>query len=158
KLARADECLADFDKSSEAWLKAEADKLVHDYNPNTRKYRVVCEKAPVAPPRLTIITGDAIHSLPSCLDFLLYALAVHHANEEPAPKGKRLGFRVVDTNKADFDGKWADRLEHLSLKARAEIERLQPFRERAIREADWLSSLLILDKLNNIYKHRRLSV
>jgi hypothetical protein len=64
----------------------------------------------------------------------------------------------VDTNEADFDGRWAKRLEYLSIQARAEIENLQPFRERPVRQADWLSSFLVLDKLNNIYKHRRLSV
>ncbi len=59
--------------------------------------------------------GDAFHSLRSCLDLLVYALAVHESKEEP-------------------------------------------FREEPVRDADWLSSLLVLDKLNNIYKHRRLSI
>jgi hypothetical protein len=158
RLARADECLADFDQASQAWVQAEADKIVHDYDPDTRKYHIVCEKAPVAPLRLTIVIGDAIHSLRSCLDFLVYALAVHESNEEPPPNWNRLAFPAVDNNEADFDRIWAKRLKHLSDEARAEIENLQPFRERPVREADWISSLLVLDQLDNIYKHRRLSV
>jgi hypothetical protein len=158
RLARADECLAEFDQASQAWVQAEADKVVHDYDPDTREYRIVCEKAPVAPPRLAIVIGDAIHSLRSCLDFLVYALAVHESSEEPPPNWNRLAFPAVDTNETDFNGKWAKRLEHLSDEARAEIENLQPFRERPVREADWISSLFILDQLDNIHKHRRLSV
>jgi hypothetical protein len=158
RLARADECLADFNSACQIWVKEEADKLVHDYDPETRKYSVVCKKAPVAPPRLTIVLGDAIHSLRSCLDFLVYALAVHESQQEPPPNASRLAFPVVHTNEVEFDRRWAERLEHLSIEARAEIENLQPFREYPARASDWICSLLVLEKLNNVYKHRRLSV
>ena len=36
------------------------------------------------------------------------------SKEEPPPNGSRLAFPIVDTNEADFDGRWAKRLEHLS--------------------------------------------
>lgn len=158
KIERANEYLADFNASSHAWLQAEADKIVREHDPQTCEFRLVLKKAPKAPARLSIIVGDVLSSFRSCLDHLMYAVAVHESQQEPPPNAARLAFPVVDTNEADFDGRWAERLEYLSVEARAEIKNLQPFRESPVAPPGEIHWLYALDKLNNIYKHRRLGV
>ena len=58
KLARTNEYLADFSTSSQAWVAAEADKIVHDCDTDTGKYLIVLKKAPVTPSRLAIVIAS----------------------------------------------------------------------------------------------------
>jgi hypothetical protein len=160
RIERANECLADYKTACQTWVKDEADKIVHENRPDTRQYQIICKKTPIPPVRLATLVGDTIHCFRSCLDLLVYAVAVHESNQEPPPNASSLAFPAVATDEADFDAKWANRLQHLSIEARAVIENLQPFREvpPGFPPKDWVSWLSALDKLDNIYKHRRLGV
>lgn len=101
-------------------------------------------------PMLSVIIGEILHDLRSCLDHALWQLVIH----DGGTPHNRTGFPIY-LNEGGFDSESNRRrgmLEGLSTESIAEIKGLQPFKtgENA------LSPLWQLHELHNFDKHRTL--
>jgi hypothetical protein len=155
KLQRADKHFAELDEIRQDWLDADKGEIVHENHPEAREYVVICKRAPEPPPEIGVVVGEMMHSLRSCLDNLVYALAIHETKQNPPPCWKQLQFPIL-SNEADFNGRWKERLSVFSDTARAVMKELQPFKEHSLALSN--HGLWIIHELDIIDKHRRLSV
>ncbi len=155
KLQRAHKHFSEFDEIRQRWVNTDPGEIVHENHPDAREYLVICKRAPVPPSEMGVVIGEIVHSLRSCLDNLIYALAIQETKQDPPPHWQRLDFPIF-SKKADFNKQWQERLSIFSEGAQTLIKELQPFKEHSHN----LSShgLWLLHELDIIDKHRRLSV
>lgn len=96
--------------------------------------------------------GDALHNMRVPLDYLAFAIADQHAPAFAAAKPRQIAFPICEdvSDWPSFEGKlrqWASDQAILAFKG------LQPYHGR---HAPKREPLLVLDKLENPHKHRRL--
>lgn len=155
KLQRAHKHFSEFDEIRQRWVNTDPGEIVHEKDLDAREYLVICKRAPVPPSEMGVVIGEMVHNLRSCLDNLIYVLAIQETKQDPPPHWQRLEFPIF-SKEADFKRQWQERLSIFSEDARTLIKELQPFKEHSHN----LSShgLWVLHELDIIDKHRRLSV
>jgi len=157
KMQRADEQIKNLNAEVSDWLEKNRHlyRTIHepDYDARQAILRVT---GPSPPLRFSVIAGEIVHHLRSCLDHLVYQLVI--ANSGP-PDGKLervLQFPICDTPKK-FEVAVVKRgqIKGVSDAAAAEIERRQPYHNKVdIR----LHPLWLLRELDDADKHRLLVV
>jgi hypothetical protein len=110
--------------------------------------------APIPGPEFSIILGDGIHQLRSCLDHLV-CLAAMRRHARSICEDSKLSFPITK-NSADFDNIWQVQKGVLSRNVGADafglIQDAQPYKRNRLHPAR--DPLYILSKLDNIDKHR----
>jgi hypothetical protein len=101
------------------------------------------------------MAGDCVTNLRSALDHLVYAFAIRDTGNSVPPDSRKLQFPICDSREA-FDGDVRrKRLQGLSVKAQAFVERAQPYH----RSHQSLPPVLtVLREFNDLDKHRLLNV
>jgi hypothetical protein len=146
KLQRAYKHFSELDKVRQRWVNTDAGEIVHENHPEAREYLVICKRAPVPPPEMSVIVGEIVHGLRSSLDNLIYALAIRESKQGPPPFWKRLEFPIYK-DEADFNNQWQKRLSIFSQGARTLIKDLQPFNEHPLdlsRNGLWIMPLMVV--------------
>lgn len=107
-------------------------------------------KIPV-PPNIPLIIGDCVHSLRCSLDYLVWQLVIAEGN-----RPKDCNQFPICTTRESFKNATVKRhrLDGVSPKAAAEIERVQPY--NTTQGIESLNTLCVLQKLSNTDKHRRI--
>jgi hypothetical protein len=114
--------------------------------------RLVNVKPP--PPELSVLIGDCVHNFRSALDHLAYALAASYTAPLPQAYARTSAFPIFRTGplyRRTGPAGAAYKMRGMSRRARAAIQRLQPYHRR---KRPGLSSLWMLEELSNIDKHR----
>jgi hypothetical protein len=108
------------------------------------------------PMRFSILSGEVVHHLRSCLDHIIWALADSQVKSGPgAAKLEFPIFHAKPSNKSSFDRKIAGVPDG----ARQIIERLQPYhRPEAILTGPLNDPLWVIHDLDRVDKHRELTI
>lgn len=113
--------------------------------------RVIVTELPPVPLRLSVLTGEVLHNLRSCLDHLVHQLIVAHTRREPR-------FRTyefpVSLSRDQFHEAQSRKLRDISPDAVLRIAQVQPFNFERPRN----TSLHVLHELNLVDKHRLLLI
>ncbi len=128
------------------------------FNPKTGEYDVIA-KLPDPPPIIGMLIGDCVHNLRSALDHIVYALILTNpARRGEIPSSKAM-FPIRDTREGySHQINKMKRLDGVPDAVAALIETLQPYHTREKGLDHTLHPLSVLDKLDNIDKHRRLAI
>jgi hypothetical protein len=102
----------------------------------------------------SVIIGECLHDLRSALEYIVRELVLIN-NRTPSNFNQ---FPICLTHPGFDLNLRKDRLCGVSLRAKAVIERLQPYRSLEFREFPQFHPLWILSELNNIDKHRKLAL
>ena len=106
------------------------------------------------PAELSVLVGDCVHNLRSALDHLAYVLASGHSGPLSPARARTSAFPLFKTG-PEFRDRAAGMMAGMSRRARASIERLQPYHRR---RCPPLWRLWMLHELSNIDKHRLVHV
>jgi hypothetical protein len=102
-----------------------------------------------AGPRASILAGDVLYNLRSCLDHLVHQLIVAHTDVEPSYRTYE--FPIFRSEK-QFDESRNRMLRDVSPEATSRIREVQPFRSEAPAE----SPLYLLQQLHDLDRRRLL--
>jgi hypothetical protein len=126
------------------------------FNTKTKQFDVIA-KLPEPPTIIGLLVGDCIHNLRSALDHVVYALISTNPAGAGNPPSERAMFPICDTRAGYVHQvKKLHRLDGLPEAVAALIESLQPYRTREKGLDYTMHPLWVLNKLQNIDKHRRL--
>ncbi len=159
KLKRADHHLKLAKSEIERWLEDKPWAMTAELQADTGETILSIEVTTEPPAPLIHCIGDCIHNLRASLDHLAYALAI--ANKVMLTEEESFGisfpiFRERDVRYPDgLTPRGRRRIKHLGDEAQAAINELQPFHAGHDAVSHWL---WLLEKLNNIDKHRRLLI
>lgn len=139
-----------WEEMSEFFKKYYANVVAEQCDLGTReKFWVVAEEPPPPPLYLSTIIGDALYSLRSALDHLVYELI--RANGQQATG--RSAFPLITSNEPDYDRVATIQVQGMDPYAAAAIKTLQPYHRGHRNRDKWLR---LLKHLNDIDKHRHL--
>ena len=158
KLARADETLDCLDLEITLFLRQGPGALVF-----TGDVTAFAEKAKAhadrhVPARFSILAGEVVHHLRSCLDYIVWELA---SPAPDAPHAAGLEFPVFDRKPADkkSKNKFDRKIVGIQPQARHLIESLQPYqRPEAVLTGPLNDPLMVIHDLDRIDKHRQLTI
>jgi hypothetical protein len=154
RLDRAEEHLKTFDTDLRRFLKKRPyEFLPPEHHPEIKQvwYHVKVKGQP--PTECSVPVGDALHNMRAALDNLVYALAVKESGEEVPPFHDKIAFPIHDDPK--FWKPNGQKIGAIPSRAKTIIESLQPYHRR---KTPHQHPLWVLQKLNNIDKHRFLHV
>jgi len=155
KIDRAEEHTHILKNEVSAWLTDHPYRLVRQVNSDSTRHGLVLRvvRAPNLK-RWSLIMGDAVHTLRSAMDHLVYAIARHELGSEPSDKlSKQLMFVIKDQPEDFRAAFW--HIASLGPDVRTAIESVQPYH----RPHPQLPPLLaLLRDLDDSDKHRLLSV
>lgn len=128
------------------------------FNPKTKQFDVVA-RMPDPPPIVGLLVGDCIHNLRSALDHIVYSLISTNHLRLGKPPSEKAMFPICDTRSGYLHqiGK-LKRLDGIPDAVATFIESLQPYHTREKGLDHTLHPLWVLNKLENIDKHRRLTL
>jgi hypothetical protein len=152
KLRRADTHRQDFAATAVDYLTRQPYSLAFNFDSDSGWHEFrweVKEEPPVE--RLVLIFGDFLNNLRSTLDYLVWQLVLLNGEE---PVAKVNAFPIVRLRQ-NWPAARRDQLRGVSPLCARKIRQLQPYRREDRPEVD---PLAILDDVNNINKHRVLSV
>lgn len=163
KVWRAREHLNAFEVEARQWIETEPYTIVDEPDPEppleslpdgfqARRFRLVRIKP--APLRLSILIGDCLFNLRSALDHLALALARAHTPGITANRISKSAFPIF-ADSARYAQKREEMIGCLAPAAQDAIEKLQPYRAG---DDPWIHPLWRIHNLNNIDKHRSLTV
>ena len=124
-------------------------KLVVKVDPATNSFRQSFEADVPFPPHLPLVIGDCLSNARTCLDYLVWELALA-AKTQPT---NRHSFPVCKAPESFSECRRKGRFAGLSDEMIAEIEFLQPY---SLGKDFKQHSFWVLDELCNINKHRRI--
>jgi hypothetical protein len=125
-------------------------------NPHTQEIDVIAN-LPDPPPLIGLLIGDCVHNLRSALDHIVYALVSSNPDRPSGTPSTQTMFPIRDTHAGyRHQIEKLRRLDGLPDAAAALVDRMQPYHTRESGGDHTLHPLWILDKLDNIDKHRRL--
>jgi hypothetical protein len=124
-------------------------EMRREYDPISHELKFYLTQDARVPVEVSIIVGEALHQLRSCLDHVTWQCASLHGDTEPH---KHCSFPIHTTREAFRAG--VNKLHGLTTQDIALLEFVQPFAIDSYRE----HPLFRLRELNNADKHRRLSV
>jgi hypothetical protein len=88
KVERAEEHIADLDVAIGAFLDSKPYEIEAKRNPDTRQLIYYVTRVEDIPARISLLAGEAIHSLRSALDHLAFAMAMASPITAPSGGGK----------------------------------------------------------------------
>ena len=110
------------------------------------------------PARFSILAGEVLHHLRSCLDYIVWELTTSGSD---AQHSAALEFPIFDRKPADksSQARFDRKLTGVQPRARQLIERLQPYhRSEAILTGPLNDPLMMIHDLDRIDKHRQLTI
>lgn len=150
KLVRAEEHLDTLDVELEAYWDSDPGKVVRQFDPDDAMVTILSLKSRSPPLRLSIIIGDCIHNLRSCLDHLAWQLVLAGGSIPTTRTAFPIFKDAGDYEREVRNGRTAHRVPERAL---ALIETLQPYHRR---DDPTIHPLWVLRELSNIDKHRSL--
>lgn len=129
-----------------------------EFNPKTDEIDVIV-RLPEPPPIIGLLIGDCVHNLRAALDHIIYALVSTNSTRPTNTPNKNTMFPIRDTREGyrhQLDK--LQRLAGLPDEAAALVDTLQPYHTREKGLNYKLHPLRVLDTLENIDKHRRLTI
>jgi hypothetical protein len=151
KLARADEHIVEVEQHIERFLAAD-DRALVDYDPPTGQgFRQRHEKRSL-PVELSVASGEALHQIRTCLDYLVAALVTR----DGGTPGSKTGFPIFlyEPTTRERHKAYAAQVDGITRQIVLDkIKSWQPYHQGARRRGHWLS---ILKDLNNRDKHESL--
>ncbi|MGA6970040.1 MAG: hypothetical protein WBY93_00300 [Candidatus Binatus sp.] len=158
KLERANQHLNSLESDIHRWLESKPYTMLYEPDLNTGE-NIISIDAGKPPETISPTIGDCVHNLRSSLDHLVYSLAIKNRSgltDEEAAETSFPIFKMRDSRVSDgLSPRGRGRIKYLSIEAQTIIKGLQPFHAGKDATLHWL---WILEKLNNIDKHRRLLV
>jgi hypothetical protein len=152
KLERANQHLQALKEYIERWQSSHPYAISEEVDPNTGDDIVRFERIDPPPTDILFLIGDCLYNLRSALDHLIHSLAVKNCGSLSEEQSVETAFPIYKTQ-SGFLKRGKGRIKHLAPKAQAIIERLQPYQAGDAATLQWL---WILEKLENIDKHRSL--
>lgn len=129
-----------------------------EFNPKTNEIDVVV-RIPEPPPLVGLLIGDCVHNLRAALDHIVYALIKTNPARPPNTPNRSTMFPIRDTREGyESQVNKLQRLAGLPDNAAAVVRALQPYNTREKGLNHKAHPLFVLDALENIDKHRRLTV
>lgn len=134
-------------------------KAVSEYKPEANVFSIV-QRLPPPPVYVSLPIGDCVHSMRAVLDHIVYALVIHNPGRplDGSLPNIRTMFPIKDTQAGWLDKATQNRIDGVPVKAAKFINDLQPYHRRNSTPDHTFSPLWVLDKLENIDKHRRLAL
>jgi hypothetical protein len=151
KLSRANEHIDNLNLEIASFL-GDNYRIVAQCNVESRQYMFTAFGQPEVPPRFSVVIGEIVHHLRSCLDHLVTQLA---AIGPGGGNANVLEFPICRTPETFRDSCERGKIKGVTDIAATLIEELQPYRTSSPVER---SSLLILHDLSRSDKHRLLVV
>jgi hypothetical protein len=157
RLDRALYHLESFKAERRAWLEEDPHRFRTELDAERGKNVIWAQVITPPPDSLSLIAGDCIHNLRASLDNLAFELALAYT-KGPLPNEAEAdsGFPIFSSDPAESSKSWPlkkfnDMIRCIDPLAKAEIERLQPYKRRDGFRRDRLWQL---NKLESIDKHR----
>lgn len=128
------------------------------FNPKTNEFDVVA-RMPDPPPIIGLLVGDCVHNLRSALDHIVYALIWTNPARAGALPSEKAMFPICDTRLGyAHQVNKLKRIDGVPDGVAALIDTLQPCHAREKGLDHTLHPLWVLNRLENIDKHRRLTL
>lgn len=128
------------------------------FNPKTHEIDIIANM-PDPPPIIGLLIGDCVHNLRAALDHIVYALVTTNPFRPPNTPNRSTMFPIRDTREGYRHQ--VDKLKRLAGvpdPAAALVDTLQPYHTREKGLDHTAHPLFVLDALENIDKHRRLTL
>jgi hypothetical protein len=110
-------------------------------------------------PQISLLFGDAVHNMRSALDHLVYELVASNQDRPAGVPNHKTMFPICDTRtRFQTQAHRRGRITGVPVDACAVIERAQPFHRREAGQDHRVHPLWVLNQLDNIDKHRRLTL
>jgi len=157
KLERAEKHLKLATKLLRRFARHEGE-IVRKHDPESG-WVYVYAKFPDLPSRIGLVIGDAIHNMRAALDYSVYALVLSNPNRPDGVPNDKTMFPISDTREGFR--RQVDKLGRLTGVANeplAIIDGVQPYHARESGLNHRANVLWILNKLENIDKHRRIGM
>lgn len=158
KLARAGETLGLLEGEITTFLRDGPGPMTFNGDVDLFAQQVKAHTDRAVPRRLSILAGEVVHHLRSCLDYIVWELT---ASQLKPRRSARIEFPVFEREPADkntrkiFDAKVAG----IPDRAREMIERLQPYHApNTVLNGPLNHPLMLIHDLDRIDKHRQLSI
>lgn len=152
KLERARFHLICFQHSIQSFLDDDPLETIPEHHPDGRHITTHTKKRRDLPDDLPVIAGDALFNMRASLDHLAYSLACKEARRDIGDEFVQFPIHA-DPSAFTPDGAGTRAMKQLGADAQAEIKKLQPHDGT---NPLYDHPLYILNKLNNIDKHRHL--
>lgn len=127
------------------------------FNPKTDSHDFIA-RLPSPPTELSLILGDAFHNIRTALDHLVWGLVEANPNRPPNTPGTFTMFPICDTRQGYREQVAKRRILGAVSEAAALIDGAQPYHRREAGRDHTLHPLWVLNALENIDKHRRLTL
>lgn len=156
KFMRAHEHLDTLFTQIQWWSATHPYRVLEERDEQTGDTVISAEPVGQPPLRLSVIAGDVIHNLRSCLDVLTLSLAeANYGKRLPHDDEKLSQFPICDTETRFDEQCKSGRLRYIAADPFAVIKGLQPY-HRGNEEAARRDPLAIVRDLSDFDKHRRL--
>jgi hypothetical protein len=147
KLARAEQLIQELDRVNRRFFRRHTPVVAIVKHPTTSRQELIATDVKAPPVAHSIIVGDVLYNLRSCLDHLVHQLIVAHTGKEPTYRTYE--FPVFETEKA-FDDNLNRLLRDVSPDGVRRVRQVQPF--TFTRPTD--TALYALNELGLVDKHR----
>jgi hypothetical protein len=147
KLARAEQLILELDRVNRRFFRRNTPLAEIIQDPTTRRQRLIASNVKAPPVAHSIIVGDVLYNLRSCLDHVVHQLIVAHTGKEPTYRTYE--FPVFVTEKK-FDENINRLLRDVSPDGVQRVRQVQPF--TFARPSD--TALFALNELGLVDKHR----
>ncbi len=154
KLDRANYHLKELREELRRWRKDRPYVITDELDAKSGDNIVYAKMRGSTPPIVLTLTGDCLYNLRSSLDHLVHALAVQNLKRSLTDAESINTAFPIFKHRAGFEKRGLGRIRYLAPRAQTVIERLQPYHAKHPAS----HPLWLLEKLNNIDKHRRLLV
>jgi hypothetical protein len=149
----ADRCLQILNRDIEAFEDENSDPLVGNHDRTTGEYVIRLPQGAVRPipDDWVFRVGDIVHNMRVALDYLTFAIVKPPSND--VKRIRRTSFPIIAPPRTalDWPGMAGLRLPDLDAAIVGVFESLQAYHRR---DGQWTDSLVTLDELENVHKHR----
>ncbi len=148
KLRRARKHLEDLERLMGSFIEAETKRVAVEHDPQTGARLWVLHQPGKPDPAWGTIIGDVLYNLRSALDHLAWQLVLANGKN---PNTMDAGFPIFESVES-YATKGLAQVRGMSERVRTEMEAAQPYHRPS---TTWRTDdLLLLNRLNNVYKHR----
>lgn len=130
-------------------------RIRSEFNPKTKHFDVIAY-LPTPPTNIALVIGDCVHNLRSALDHVVFAMITTNPSRPDGTPSDRTMFPISDTREGHRKQIERGRIKGLADPVAALVDELQPYHTREKGLDYTLNPLWVLNKLENIDKHRRL--
>lgn len=156
KLKRSEQNIGNFNLEIEKFLDDGKYRVIRDDNEELIKEFIEYVLSREVPIRFSILAGEIVHHLRSCLDHLIWQLIIINGGNPDAIKSEFPIF-IFDRKPANKEetARFRRKIKGVSTKTEAAIERLQPYNRGAKRLDD---PLFVIHEMDRADKHRELVI